>query len=327
MGALFDQLTASGVEDEAPEQEEVANGEEEKAQVLETTAEAEPEPDSGEPEPEAKPEVVEAPKDLPLSIRDTWADMPESAREAVLQSHRSFSAKLAEQGRVVSASKPVFDVLVQAAQEIPTLQGMTPAQIATDVFKMAQIQGQFAQNPVGMLMGIAQQYGAVDGLKAALAGQPIQGQNQNAALVQEIKQLRAQLANVADPAAIEARVTETLTKQENDRMVMEYAASKEHWADVEEALPQFIAAAKTTLGAGASPRDILDAAYELAIYANPDLRAKQQQPAPQPVVADPARTVAQQKAKSVNLPPARPAAKPQLTEIQAMGAVWDRLRG
>lgn len=278
---------------------------------------------------EAKPDLgtITTPPDLPAGIKDKWAEIPETAREAVLSSHRDLSRKLADQGRVVQASKPVFDVLVKAAQEIPTLAGMTPAAIANDVFAMAKIQGDLAQNPVKTLLGIAQQYGAIDGLKQVFAGQaPDQSSQLQTAMVQEIRQLRAQLQQVADPNAIEQRVNQTLTARDTERMVGDYAGQKEYWAEAEPLIPNLIPVVRQRLGDGASAKDVLDAAYDMALYANPDLRAKVMAAAKAPAELDPARTAAQMKAKSVNITSLPGSSKP-MTEDQAMDAVWDKYRG
>jgi hypothetical protein len=323
-GALFDKLTADGIDPE-PEQEDIAHDavQEEEAQGL---TEAEPE----QAEPEAKAEepapVVEVPPDLPAGIKAKWATMPEEARDAVLSSHRDLSRKLADQGRVVQAARPVYDVLVQAAQQIPTMRDMTPDQIARDVFAMAQIQGQLATDPVRTLLGVAQQYGAMDALKQALSGQAAPAAQENIAMANELREARAQLQRLSDPSAIQQQVTQTLTTRDTERMVMEYAGQKAHWADVEPQIPVFIPMAKQRLGEGASAQDVLDAAYDMAIHANPDLRSKLTPPAPQPAPVDTARQAAQMKAKSVNVT-SRPGTQKQPTEMQALGAVWDKYRG
>ena len=326
MGALFDKLTASGIDPEPEPQEGETDGlrQEEEAEGL--TEQAAAEPDQQEAAADPKPEAVEAPTDLPSSIRAKWATMPEDARDAVLSSHRDLNRRMAEQGRVVQAAKPVFDVLVEAAQKIPTMRDMTPAQIAQDVFRMAQIQGELAARPVETLLGIARQYGALEGMKQALAGQAqSQAAQENVALVQEIRQLRAQLQNSANPEAIDQRIQQSLTVRDTERMVSEYAAQKEHWGEVEGLMPQFIPIAQQRLGAGASARDVLDQAYDMAIHAIPDLRTKATAPAPAQARPDPARMQAQLKAKSVNVKPAAPSNPKPLTERQAMEQAYDRL--
>jgi len=310
MSALYDKLTAAGVTEEPPEQEAEADGLQQEAQAEEVTNEAEP---TGEEAPEAPAEGAEgkpeAPTDLPAAIRAKWADMPEEAREAVLTSHRDLTRKMADQGRVVQASKPVYDVLVRAAQEIPTLADMTPAQIAADVFKMAQIQGQLNADPVNTLLSIARQYNAVDAMKAAL-------------------EKPSEPAKPIPPAPddIERLVRQTLTTRETERMVMEYAAQKEHWSSVEGVIPQMIPIAQQKLGEGASPKDVLDFAYDMAIHAIPDLRAKVAAPVSTQAQPDPARTAAQLKAKSVNVKSSSPAKPRPQSEEERMAAVWDKYR-
>jgi hypothetical protein len=316
MAAVWDKMAANGIEPE-PEVEPAQEAD----QAPEPVADAAP-----EAKPEHAPVPVDVPHDLPKGIRDKWAEMPEAARDAVLSSHRELGRKLADQGRVVQAAKPVFDVLVEASQQIPSLANMTPAQIATDVFKMAQIQGQLAQDPVRTILGIAQQYGAVDGIRQALGNQaPDAAAQQNIALVQEVRQLRAMLQQNADPSALEQRVMQTLTIRDTERMVSEYAAQKDYWGDVEPVIPQMIPIAQQRLGPSASAKDVLDAAYDMAIHAIPDLRAKLNTAAAAPAQPIPDRTAAQMKAKSVNVKSTPTAPRAQSDE-EAMAAVWERYR-
>jgi HJR/Mrr/RecB family endonuclease len=329
LGAIYDKLTATGIEPE-PEGIDHVDVQEEKAEEVTATDATETaaaeEAEAKEQEPAPKPE---APTDLPASIRAKWDNMPEDARDAVLASHRDLTRKMADQGRVVQVAKPVYDVLVQAVQQIPTMADMTPAQIAGDVFRMAQIQGQLAQNPVQTLAGHCQAIRGVGRYQAAVSGEnPSQVAQENMALAQEVRALRSQLQNIANPQAIEQQVNQTLTIRDTERMVSEYATQKEHWSAAEPVIPQMIEIAKQRLGEGASAKDILDAAYDMAIHAIPDLRAKATKPAaPTPAMPDPARTAAQLKAKSVNTPRSTQSGKPiAQTEEAVMGAVWDKYR-
>jgi hypothetical protein len=318
MAAIYDRLAESAPAEPAAEAPEPAT------EAAEAPAEAE----AAEPAPEPQEAAPEAPTGLPQGIRAKWADLPEPARDELTRWHDSLNRRMAEQGRVVQAAKPVFDVLVKAAQEIPTLADMTPDQIARDVFSMAQLQSQFAQKPVQTLIGIAQQHGALDALRQALAGaSPDKTAQENIALAQELRQLRAQLQKVADPNAIDERVTQTITMRETQRMVEDYARSKDHWGDVESVIPQMIPLAKQRLGSSASAQDVLDAAYDMAIHAIPDLRAKVAAAAQAPAAADPARTAAQVKAKSVNVRSTASGQPKPASEREALERVWDKYRG
>ncbi len=145
------------------------------------------------------------------------------------------------------------------------------------------------------------------------------------ALAQEIKSLRAQLQQAADPNMIDQRISQSFASREVENTVSTYAATKEHWAAVEPVLPMMIPMAKARLGEGASAQDVLNAAYDMAIHADPDLRAKVTVAATAPAQPDPARTAAQRLAKSVNVT-SRPGTARTLTEDQALGAIWDKHR-
>ena len=301
LSEAFDRLTTEGVEEqpeEAPEQP--AEGEE-------------------------KPEAPEMPTGLPSSMKKAWAELSPEGREALQQNFQRLNAKMSEQGRIVQAVKPVQEKLMQAMQEIPAIQGMTPEQVAEDVFKMAQIQGQLAQDPVSTLLGIAQKYGALDGIRHALTGQGDQNNSQQSVqMAQEIRRLNAMLQQQMDPAALENRVMESLTRRETLQMVSEYASGQEHWGDVEGIIPQMIPIAQQRLGAGASAKDVLDQAYDMAIHAIPDLRAKAKPAAPAPAKPDPNRTAAQRKAKSVNVTSRTTGQARELSEEDALLAAYDR---
>lgn len=308
LGAMFDKLTA----DEGVTLEEAEAHTEEDAPAQEEVA-AE----------EAKPEPVAAPPDLPATIKAKWGDMTPEVQEAVLASQRDLSRKLADQGRIVQASRPVYDVLVQAAQELPSLQNMTPDQIAQDVFAMAKIQHNMNNDPVKTLMGIAQQYGVTDSLRQMMGAAPAtDADTARASMAQEIANLRNQLQQSTNPAMIDARISQFAASRDVETTVTSYAATKENWSAVENVIPTMIPLAKARLGEGASAKDVLEAAYDMAVYADPDLRAKVMTAATAPAKPDPARTAAQLAAKSVNVT-SRPGAAKQRTEDQIYGDIWD----
>ena len=311
LGAMFDKLTA----EEGVTQEEDAGEAPVEAEAAQEVAVE-----------EAKPEAVAAPPDLPASIKAKWGDMTPEVQEAVLASQRDLSRKLADQGRTLQASRPVYDVLVQAAQELPSLQNMTPDQIAQDVFAMAKIQHNMNNDPVKTLIGIAAQYGVTDSLRQMMGAAPATDADaQRNSMAQEIAALRKELQQSANPAMIDARISQFAASKEVENTVTSYAATKENWSVVESVIPTMIPLAKARLGEGASAKDVLDAAYDMAVYADPDLRAKVMTAATAPAKPDPARTAAQLAAKSVNVT-SRPNTSKQLTEDQQYEAIWNKHR-
>jgi hypothetical protein len=273
---------------------------------------------------------VEVPTDLPAGLKERWADIPEAARDVILSTQRDLSSKLATQGRLYHTIKPIHEVVARAAQEIPGLNEMTGEQVAERLFTIAKMEGDFFRNPAQTLIKIAQDNGALDALRSALSGQPAEALPaqvaQIAPLMAKIAQLAARLEG--QPAAIKQAVTETALETEVLSIITKFATdNKAEWGAVEADLPGFVAIAKNKATEGASAQDILSNALEMAVFANPELRAKRLAAAlPAPAATDPKRTEAAIKAKSVNVTGSPPKPRP-MTEEEAMNAIWAKHHG
>lgn len=316
-GAVYDKLTA----------EEPAEAEPEKAEEV---AEA---PKAEEPAQEA----VDAPTDVPVALRKHWQALPEDAREAVLSSQREMSRKLSDMGRQVQGIAPIRDVLVEAIKERPELAHMQPAELARDALTLARISAEFQRNPIGAFHKLAEEKGLTEALRKFYGGQPQEAQ-QTASLHNEIRALKAQLAQAASPEFIREQVS-AVTMQE--RMVAEvssFAQEQEHWnaeipglfdesgrqLTIQDKLPRVIALAKESMP-NASAKDVLARAYDLALQTyRPDLKAKAQAAVEAAAAPDPERTQAALKAKSINVT-GRTTGKPrEMSEEEMLAAVYDR---
>lgn len=307
-----------GAEDEAPTGERL-RGPDGKFLAKEPQVEATPEAEI-EVEPEAEVhEPIEGPTHLSADLRKVWGDIPESARDLISNDHKAFSDRLATQGRQLTAIQPIADQVIEAAKTVPGMSDMTPAQIANDVFKMAQVQGQLNTNPVDTLLQVAHQYGALEGIKARLSGQQVPTQNtETSANIRRLEQENERLREQVSPDAITGIVEQTLSQREIQNQINSFAAEKEHYAQVEDSLPLFIPAAQQILGESASPSDVLARSYDMAINAL-GLKAEA---AP---AADPDRTQAAIKAKSVNVKSTSTGRSKPLTEREEMQAAYRRL--
>lgn len=306
LGALYDTLNV----------EEVPEGE----KPTETPPD---EPVEGAEEPvEALKEVIEAPSDLPKEIRDAWGNLDETTRDAIARSHRDFSRKLGEQGRMVQGIRPIFDATVRAAKELPHLADMKPEQIADQVFELAKVSAQFNADPVKALMGYIDKHGLKEQMGQALAGTPMQGGETIQRLTNHIQKLETKLQELGNPEYIRNQVTQVTTEQATVSEINEFAKSAEHWGAVEEHLPSFIALEQSMQPAG-SPRDILKAAYEAAVSRFVPEASKAPEAALEAAQMDPEKTKAALKAKSVNLR-SQPSGKTRtLTEEEELAAVWE----
>lgn len=259
----------------------------------------------------------EIPSYIPGNLREKWASIPEEAREGVSSAFKDYSDKLAAQGRTMQGVQPIYEKVVEAAKEMPGLANMTPQQIAQDVFAMARVQSDLNTNPVETLLKVAHQYGAIDGMKAKLEGHQFEDNStkftaQIREVQQENEQLKQQLAQARQEA--EAPIVATIEA---------FASSKEFWPVVEDLLPNYIPAAQRLMGEGAEQTAILSKAYDMATNAL-GLKATVEDPETAPT-ADPKRTEAALKAKSVNVKSTSTGKTKPLTEREKMRQTYRRM--
>jgi hypothetical protein len=286
---------------------------------------AEPAPEAVEAPAEAEPapEAVEAPTDVPVALRKHWSALPEDARDAVLTSQREMSRKLSDMGRQVQGIAPIRDVLVEAVKTNPAIANMRPEDVARDVMELAQFSAAFKSKPLETFISLANKHGMTDALRQALGGQPQQAQ-QTATLQNEIAALKQQLARAADPEFIREQVSAVTMQERVLSDVQAFAATQEHWSEVESFMPKVIPLIREAMP-DASGKDVLARAYELALQTyRPELKAKAQAAVEAAAQPDPERTQAALKAKSVNVTARTSGKARELTEEESYAAAYDR---
>ncbi len=301
-GAVYDKLTS-----EAP-----VEAESEAVEAVESPAEV-----------ETAPEPVEAPTDVPVALRKHWGALPEDAREAVLSSQREMSRKLSDMGRQVQGISPIRDVLVDAVKQNPAIANMRPEELARDVMELAQFSAAFKSKPLETFISLAQKHGMVDALRQAMGGQPQEAQ-QTASLQNEIRALKQQLARAADPEFIREQVSAVTMQERVLSDVQAFAATQEHWSEVESFMPKVIPLIREAMP-DASGKDVLARAYELALQTyRPELKAKAQAAVEAAAQPDPERTQAALKAKSINVSGRTSGKAREMTEEELYSAAYDR---
>lgn len=163
--------------------------------------------------------------------------------------------RLADQGRYIQALNPIKDVLVQAAQEIPNLMNMKPEQVASEIMVLAKVSRDLQEKPLETLMGIVQKRGLGAQMAAALSGQPpANDEKQVSDLKNHISALEKRLEQVSDPNYFRSQVTQITAESQTESLVSEFAATAEHWAEIEPHIPTYIPIVRSELGQNASPR-------------------------------------------------------------------------
>ncbi len=312
LGAIYDKATAEApVEDEAPE----VSVETPEAPEAPVEAEAEEKPQ------ETLAEMTAPPGNLPKAVRDQWGVIPADAREAIARSQLDMASKLAVQSRQLNGLNPIRDVLVTAAQELPHLAAMTPAQVAEQVMTLAKIGQQMNEKPAETLLRLADQHGVREQLKATLGMPSDQG---TASLQAKIAQLEATITRFSDPEYLRAQAASVITERDSLTEVQTFAQAAEHWGEVEADIPAFIPIARAKLGESASAKDVLTFAYNAAVKSLlPEPKAT---PAAvvQTAAPSPEKAAEVMKAKSVNVAGGLPGKGRPLTEIEELEAAFER---
>ena len=311
MSAVFDAMQ----DDDTTDDPDVAPNAEDVADPIDAEADA-----------DATVEKVDAPSDVPYGVKQHWNDIPEGAREAILDSQREMGRKLADQGRQVQGIAPIRDVLARAVKDIPSFADMRPDDAAAQIFELAKLSNDFTKNPVDSLMGYIKKHGLTEHMSHALAGQPLTGAVPNT--TKEVERLTKEVARLSDPSHMRDTFETFNTQSQVENSVTEFVSTAEHWGVVEEHMPATIQYVQATLGEDASPSDVLSKAYNLAVSQFvPEAKVKQEgnseKAAP---IDDPKRSKAALKAKSANVQSRASGKSRNLTEDEQLSAAFDKMQ-
>lgn len=282
---------------------------------------------SGEDAPPAAPSVPAAPAHLPNAVKAAWEKMDAEFRKSLASYTAEQDKKFGDLGRQIAAAKPFHDVAAKFGDYFDPQRGgrYQPAQ----AFEfMMNVQRSLDQRPVETLLEIADRFGARDGLAKALGVHGTQEGSQSL-----VSELRAQIAELTDklhsfasPDAIGGYVSRTLEARDAEKVVKDFAASKEFYGDVEAYIPNFVPMAREMAGEGASTADVLERAYDMAVNALPEIREKVRAAEASKAAAkpDPARSAGARKASSINVKSNGSGNGRNLSEEELMASAYDR---
>lgn len=273
-------------------------------------------------------QTTSAPAHMPQSIKDQWASLTPAAQKAITDHQADIDRKFGEVGRQLGMVKPIADRLSTAQQTMPELfADMSPEQLAQGALELGAVQVRLNRAPLETIIQIAQHYGVLDGLSQRLSGQQPTGDQQLVyGLQQEIASLKGQLTRVSDPASIDQHLDARMAKRDAEKIIEDFAKSKEHYADIEASLPMFIDIAQKGAAPGTPLASLLDAAYDMAVNAIPAVREKIRASEAAATVAktDPKRTEAARRAASINVKSTSTGKERPMTEEDAMRAAYER---
>ena len=282
------------------------------------------------PEPPEEPEATEQPEDapeppghLPRAVKEVWASLDETARDAISSSQDEMARKLGDATRVQRAAQPVYDVIVKAAQEMPTLAGMTPEDIAKDVFDLARWGNALNTDPRGTLLSIAREKGIdLTGAEPTEAPQQTSADHQAAQLQTRIDQLERQLRQVADPNAIQSQIQTTMETARIEAEIGAFASQKPEWGVLE---PHIQARIPSMMDENPhlSPMEVLSYTYDTVAkeLLNP-LRSAAAEHATKARKAEAAHAAA-----SINVEPESAGSAAPKSEWEVAKEIWERNHG
>lgn len=337
MGAVFDRLVTQNGADRGDGGKFVSPGAAEGAQQGDSPAGDVPPAGGDKGAADAQPSPVTgvaAPAHLPQALKAEWDKMPEVARSEIAKLTTEWDRKFGEIGKQYGAAKPIADKIMGAATQFPEFRGFSPEQIADGAVKLAAVQAAMERGPesaVSTIIEVAKTYNVLPQLAKLFQGQGQQQGNDNqqqvVQLQQQIANLQAQIARSANPETIRETVSMTMAERETETLVKSFAANegKDYWADVEAEMPGYIRIVMGR-GDGKSPKEIISEAYDMAINANPDVRAKVRASEAKATAAnpDPKRTEAAKRAASINVPSNASGKERMPTEDELLAAAYDR---
>lgn len=295
------------------------------------TPEAEPatpslEGEKGEEQPGSTPVDVPLPPNWngKAELADAWNAIPADKRAIIAEHQQELHSRLSNMGRDVATYKPLQEAASEFAEYFNgNLKGSDgqPISPADGVRYLANIQRMMDRNPRETILSIIDTYGLKEELAKVFGGQVQQVPQDQKILLDKIAGLERTIQGLRDPANIE----QVLEKRELQTEISRFAQSKPLYAHVEADLPFFISKAKTQLGEGASRTAILDRAYDLAVQADPALRA-QTEAAKAAEVVDSAKAEAAKRATGVNVTSTSSGKARQPTIDDELSAIWDKSR-
>lgn len=203
---------------------------------------------------------------------EDWKKIPGDVQTKIAAREQEIHARMSDQGRQISTLKPVYDVFEQnkdmlEGRTTPDGRPVTPAFAAAFLL---EAQRRIDENPIGSLIEMAERFGLRDHLRAALNGQ-LQYQPSTAPAAAQAQSLSA-----ADVAKI---VKDTITEDQSAHAANEEVArlskDKPFYSEIpEDDMIHFIHRARAKLGNAASNEAVFNSAYDMAVHADPALRAK-----------------------------------------------------
>lgn len=274
-------------------------------------------------EEDASPSAVSSPTipaHLPGAVKEVMAGLEPEQQKVVADFVKAQDTKFGEIGRELDTYRPVAEVVNQYREYFDgTKANHNPAQAMASLFA---VQRAMDSDPVGTLQKIAATYGVQNQLFQGTQG----AAQEIAQLNQHIANLERMVGQMSDGSFVREQFSMMNMEQQIDQAIDSFQKEAPFYSEVEGILPQFVGMARERLGESAAPQEVLKTAYDMAVNAIPEVRAKAREAEKLEAAQtpDPKRKEAAKKASSINMKSRSTGKDAARSAEDQMAAVWDK---
>jgi hypothetical protein len=265
-------------------------------------------------------------------MKEAWAKIPPDLQPVIAAHDAKLRETLSKQGNALQTWKPISEIISKNGDYFD---GRTAQYRPEDAINaMFETVRQLDTNPVETLVQIATDYKCLDKLAAAfrLDGEDVGTVGtQNAELVAKIGELENTIRALQTgfkPEIVDERVSRILLDRDEHAAAQDAInrTSKDMplFDDVpEDDMVHYIHRAKAKLNGTGSKDAVLKLAYDMAINADPDLRARAAA-LKGAAVTDAGKVAAQRNANAANLRSTSTGRPREQTEDEMLDGIWDK---
>jgi len=202
--------------------------------------------------PDPQPVVIEAPQSLPADVKAKWPTLPPEVQKYWSDREGEVHKKLTADGERIKSLQQYEELAAPLAEAAKAFNVSVPE------YQRALMEGDrfIKQNPAQAILKIAQNYG-VD-LNALVSGtpQPQRQPNPNSDLYRELHSLKSKLTSIEEQTAAEKL-------KAAEQTVASFKKDKPYFDEVEPLMTKLY-----------EPGMDLNALYDMAVNASPEVRAK-----------------------------------------------------
>lgn len=218
-------------------------------------------------------------------LEQTWEKVPADLRAEIAAHEGKLHQTLSTQGQQIAAFKPINDFIAENQDIFGRKKEDGSAVVPRDIFNtLIGHQRIIERDPIQGVLNIVGSYGISPQQLVNAIAERFKGQKGPDPVAAELAELKRTISQIADPKAIDTRVSAKLAEERATQKIEDTmsrwskdkplygALTKDEATEAE--FVNYITMARQKLGDTAEITAVLDRAYDMAVNADPDLRAK-----------------------------------------------------